>query len=62
MDWDKDYEFNAPKYIDFLANDPENERLDSWFGKKPFLAWAGGLNGFAWRHFLFWMHNLSTRC
>ena len=33
MEIDSDYEFNAPKYIDFLSNESENEYTDAWFGK-----------------------------
>ena len=33
MEFDSDYEFNAPKYIDFLSNESENEYTDAWFGK-----------------------------
>lgn len=33
MEVDSDYEFNAPKYIDFLSNEAENEYIDTWFGK-----------------------------
>eukprot|EP00794_Sanderia_malayensis_P018772 gene18772-20663_t len=35
MEVDSDYEFNAPKYIDFLSQDPENEHLDKWFDENP---------------------------
>ena len=33
MEVDSDYEYDAPKYIDFLSNDTENEYTDAWFGK-----------------------------
>ena len=38
MEVDSDYEFNAPKYIDFLSNEPENEQIDTWFGEYMKLA------------------------
>lgn len=33
MEVDSDYEFNAPRYIDFLSTEDDNEHIDTWFGE-----------------------------
>ena len=40
--FDSNYEFNAPKFVDFL-NEDHNEDADTWFGKDLVVLISGSI-------------------